>query len=75
MDGGLKATYAGLEGRVACNSLPLGERGLCPSRTPAMEAKAGTLESPWRKGMFGRVSQKIYGRAGKGTVQKIKKMK
>ena len=41
----------------------------------AMEAKAGTLESPWRRGMFGRVSQKIYGRAGNGTVQKIKKMK
>jgi len=40
-----------------------------------MEAKAGTLESPWRKVVFGRVSQKMYGRAGKSTVQNIKKMK
>ncbi len=42
---------------------------------PKEWSESGTPEGRWRKVVFGRVSQKIYGRAGKSTVQNIKKMK
>ena len=54
--GNFVVIYAGLEGPP--QAVAVGRDWALPGRTPAMEAKAGTPQSPWRRGMLAELARK-----------------